>query len=393
MFQPKYIKQGKLLQKGVKKFLKYKQDIITDDQLEKIQARSEAFREALNRRDKEEVKRVAKELTKVCEKSVPEYRNSGLRENLEVLFVAIVIAVGIRAYFLQPFKIPTGSMQPTLNGIIGHDMASEPEFEVPGFGRRFWDRIQKGRKYLDFTMEREGVLEEVYEVTRAKFFTSTRFVFRDPSQDFSIPAPLKTLSEPNGFNIQQKLNLRPTANRRSIARSQGVRIPAGTVIARGFIDTGDQVLVDKVSYHFRTPRRGEVFVFNTRGIDRIHVDDPRQGSMHYIKRLAGIPGDNLRVEPPLLLIDGKEVTEPGFQKVMHDENYRPGYTLDMSASGLHIQEIQLNDEPGSKEYFAMGDNSGNSSDSRAWGSVPEANLVGPALVVYWPFTSHWGRIR
>ena len=79
-------------------------------------------------------------------------------------------------------------------------------------------------------------------------------------------------------------------------------LKAGEPILRGYFDTGDHVFVDKLSYHFMKPGRGDVFVFNTEtlptGENRMHEDGPSQ---FYIKRLAGLPGDTLRIDPPRLL--------------------------------------------------------------------------------------------
>ena len=86
-----------------------------------------------------------------------------------------------------------------------------------------------------------------------------------------------------------------------------------------------------------------------------------------------------------LYINGEIAQEKGFQKVMAREDGYRGYTL--APRGIH--DIVLGEE----EYFAMGDNSPNSSDSRAWGPVKENNLVGPALFVYLPFAHHFGPIR
>ncbi|MEM0897278.1 MAG: hypothetical protein AAGJ79_10360, partial [Verrucomicrobiota bacterium] len=89
-FQPKYIKQARLLQKGVKKFLKYKEDILSEEKRSKIDAASAEFDAAVDARDKKRVKETAEALTKVCEKAVPQHKNTALRENVEVIFVAFV---------------------------------------------------------------------------------------------------------------------------------------------------------------------------------------------------------------------------------------------------------------------------------------------------------------
>ena len=88
-------------------------------------------------------------------------------------------------------------------------------------------------------------------------------------------------------------------------------------IARGYVQTGDQVFVDKMSYNFVNPRRGDVFVFKTNGIRRIEVGlPPGIESQHYIKRLAGIPGDTLRIDSPFLFLNGRQAFERVFQRVM-----------------------------------------------------------------------------
>ena len=133
MFKPKYLKQGKLLRKGVKKFLHYKRDLISEEKLVGIESALVDFDAAMAAKNREEVEKVAKRLTGQCEKAVPSAPYSGIRENLEVIFVAVVIAIGIRAYVLQPFKIPTGSMQPTLNGIVATPLTDEEyEAQKPG---------------------------------------------------------------------------------------------------------------------------------------------------------------------------------------------------------------------------------------------------------------------
>ena len=78
-----------------------------------------------------------------------------------------------------------------------------------------------------------------------------------------------------------------------------IPVKAGQIIAQGFVESGDLVIVDKISYHFRKPTRGETFVFDTRNINEIH-DNNRGGEQdagsHYIKRCVGVPGDTLSID-------------------------------------------------------------------------------------------------
>src|ERR1700720_395072 len=131
MFTPRYVKHSKLLLRHAQKFLRYKRDVLDQSTAEEIELATHGLRAALQRRDRKETESRVEELDAKLHKLMPVNWESHWRENCEVFLVAIVVAVGIRSYFLQPFKIPTGSMQPTLNGIIGRPM--NPPTPLPNF--------------------------------------------------------------------------------------------------------------------------------------------------------------------------------------------------------------------------------------------------------------------
>ncbi len=394
-FTPRYLKHAQLLHKGVTRFINYKRDLLPAAKLDEIETLRRSLEDAMKTKNRERLKMLNEEINRVCEKAMPEAAPSEIADNVEVIFVAIVIALGIRAYIAQPFQIPTGSMQPTLNGITAEATAEDPSPGLVGWVSSFFSSTRHINVVSDHTGNLRG-REPLTEHRFLIFMPYCKLHFQD-GHTITIKSPktqlLNELQLIEHLNAQPILTGRDTPDRRwGRDLPGGLPVKEGQLLARGVVHNGDHVLVDKVSYHFRTPTRGEVFVFTTKHIDRINVP-PEQGSQHYIKRLAGLPGDLLDVQSPKLFINGKEAEEEGFKKVMQGTRNEPvngyrGYGFAENVGGV-INKINLHPE----DYFAMGDNSYNSSDSRVWGTVPERNLVGPALWCYWPITSHWGRIR
>jgi signal peptidase I len=405
MFTPKWKKEAQHLLKGAKKFVDYKRDLLKPDRVAEIDSRRADLLAAIKSADKAKVNEASKQLRAICENALPyEKPLNWLEENVEVMFVAIVIALGLRAYYLQPFRIPTGSMQPTLNGIIS---TPTPVAEWPSFPQRMIEKVLRGRSYVhvvndkdrQLALTREGRVD-IRDTQFMHFFSRSELRFTD-SKPLMLPAPSNPASQIGLGNAIQVAS-----------RNNGI-LPKGTVLCEGTIDSGDLVLVDKFSYHFRKPKRGEVFVFDTVGIRGIHErsGDQAAGS-HYIKRLCGVPGDTLAIQSPNLLVDGKIAKEPGIQRVIHGEGpfsiNSGGYVLADPREAQQAKKtisqylatpdstltLALQAVPGMREYAALGDNTGNSLDSRYWGPVKEFNLVGPAAFALWPFTTgHWGLIR
>src|SRR6266513_1037429 len=327
MFTTRYVKHSRLLLRHAQKYLRYKKDLLSASSREEIVTGLHSLRTALRDRDHDSIQDRAEALDKTLHKLTPVNWESHWRENCEVILVAIVVAVGIRSYLLQPFKIPTGSMQPTLNGIIGHPSTTP----VPNILRQIADFVILGRNYIDVVSRQDDQILQIEQKKFLFFFTFSRLICQQ--QNFLVYAPPETLT--HDFNV-----------------FAGRIYHRDEIIARGAVDTGDQVFVDKLSYNFVKPHRGDVFVFRTNHIPGI-PDDPETGAPFYIKRLAGLPGDTLRIEPPKLFVNGRLAEGYGFERVMSAKSpyrgYGPGARfLSSPDSTFTVPE---------HAYFALGDNS------------------------------------
>ncbi len=328
---------------------------------------------------------------------------SWVAEYLEVMVVALGVAFAVRGLFLQPFKIPTGSMEPTLYGIHFVDLAAAEE--VPGPLSRFIEFTSYSRRYVDLAVERSGYLESIRPGRSLPFFPVS--IVNIGGVDYRLPGGMDTVGKclpEKAREYLERLNLWMAL--RQQGRDVGAKpsppfFQENEVLAKGYLVSGDHLFVNRVSLHFRSPRRGDITVFTT---DDIRLPSGQKLSgRYYIKRLVGLPGDTLRIGVDNKLyvkrpgrsefeLVGSDVN-PTFARIYSSENGYHGYTHPGRNPLSPAQYLCSPEETyvvPADHYFMLGDNSANSQDSRYWGSVPRANLIGSASLVWWPLSERWG---
>lgn len=367
-FKPRYLKDANALADGATRMLRYKRDLLAPGKVADAEEAIASLRRAAATRNRDAVRERSVHLEKVMGKIIPHQPHSGWRENCEVILVAIIIAAGVRAYLVEPFKIPTGSMMPTLNGIVG----VPSDAPMPNPLERAFDLVVRGRSWFNVTATRDDVIVALRERSYLNYFTFTDIICEQGRYTvFASPDTLR-----HAFNLPE-----------------GRIIRRGEPIVRGYVDNGDFLLVNKMAYHFAPPAVEDVFVFRTTGIDLIQRTLPSGvSSQHYIKRIAGVAGDELRIDPPVLYIDGEPAQGTMFARIMSEKDGYRGYS-NGNAMFNYLTNPQATFRVPDNTLFALGDNSYNSSDSRYFGAVPERNVTGKGFVVFWPFSGRWGFIR
>jgi signal peptidase I len=139
-------------------------------------------------------------------------------------------------------------------------------------------------------------------------------------------------------------------------------VPSGSMLPT--IQIGDRMIVDKLSYDLHPVGFGNIVVF------RRPRSDPAPGYIHYlVKRVIGLPGQTIWSHDGRVYIDGKPIPEPFLPR-------------GVETTGIRRQRIPQG------EYFVLGDNRGDSVDSRVFGPVSRHLIVGRVILIYWPL-SQW----
>ncbi len=183
------------------------------------------------------------------------------REWLDTLVVAISVAMCFRAYFYQPFNIPTGSMQETLWGY--HTVAGVEKGAWDVFPLSFLKWAWTGEKVVDYKAPVSGTVRV------------------QPRNDGFANVCVGTSREV--FKL-------PTDACRALV---GKYVRAGETLWKGSVVSGDFIFVNRWLWNFRRPRNGDVMIFSTTGIEKL-----QQGT-HYIKRLKAKPGETYELEHPV----------------------------------------------------------------------------------------------
>jgi signal peptidase I len=396
-FFSKTVRQATAMRKHVQKLLNHQRDILSAQAIEGVKGGIRDLQNAIDSKvDNAGLEKQMESMEKTANKWLKPYPNAAWRENVEVLLVALSVAMGIRTFFLQPFKIPTGSMQPTLYGVTHENLIDRPEYKFP----TGWERVRewfKGVSYVHVVAKNDGRLRVdqplkllIFSIKQTLWIGDTAYTLWFPP-DFGAP-PAGTLEGRADLHNGQEFH-------------------SGDEVVKLRVRAGDHLFVNRLAYNFRVPKRGEIVVFDTRGITRL---DPEQQNTFYIKRLCGLGGETLSLKPDYtvvhipnigtaqaghLVVNGKELSA----STAHFENVYSFYGAGRGTKVLEYQDYHYFGHgllrelgPGQevhvadRHYFVMGDNTFNSSDSRFWGDFPVEKVIGKSFFVYWPLSERFG---
>jgi signal peptidase I len=354
------------------------------------------------------------------------YPQGILSEYIDFIVVAAIVILGIRAYFVQAMVIPTNSMWPTYYGLTAETFP--PGSNAPGPAARVL-------RFLAFGAVRKEIKAPESGTLSATFFFDTKghphlvekraserswlgLTNKELEYTLSIdhhPVPIRFPEDFHDFDqvfmetyfpreqvFRERWQEEAAAGRiksvilttatnqsyRAYELELGVHVKKGEPLIRFDLMRGENVFVDRFSYHFIKPKVGSAFVFETGNIpSAMAIGLPDE---YLIKRLVGEAGDTLEIREPVLYRNGKPI-EGADAFVKNAKRVGPyrGY-FNLPESPRHLLSAGQTITVPAHSLFALGDNSEISEDGRYWGFVPESEVIGRPIFIYYPFTKRWG---
>lgn len=386
-FLSKTVREAVAMRRHVWKLLQHQRDILKPDEIKAVESAIAVLQGALGDGvARPMLKTYIMRLEAAANENLKPYPFSGWRENVEVLLVALAVAMGIRTFFLQPFKIPTGSMQPTLYGVTSENLRGRKDVVIP----KGWDRVRQwfsGVSYVKFTADQDGQLNRIDPPIKILIFNIKQTIW--------FAGRAHTIWFPPDYGGAKLLD--------RIDAKVGDFFRAGKEVINLKVNSGDHLFVDRLTYNFRRPKRGEIIVFETKGIYRLPQDQ------FYIKRLVGLGGDSIQIGSDRHVVINQtnrlSAETPHFEFVYGFDPSKPprdshfsghvnqsvaesfGYSYPLSP--LFQDGSSILDVP-ERQLLVFGDNTMNSKDSRDWGAFSENNVIGRSCFVYWPLSKRFG---
>lgn len=380
--------------KSVLKALRISEDLLTAEEISNIKEKDAQLRQALlSGSSEEELQAAIESVEQATNACIKPYPNATLRDIFEVALVTVAIALATRTFLIQPMKIPTSSMQPTLYGVTGTNLKNIPDAQIPGFFGRFVDKWFYGISYHHLVAECNGILNAIEPPQNVlPFVKKQRYLIGNKWHTMWFP-PTTLPAYGSTVNYQAALYS---------GLKIGDAFKAGEDVIKLKVKTGDHLFVNRLLYNFRKPKLGEIIIFETSGIEGLQQDT------FYIKRLVGNENDTISIgDDHHLVINGKRVdaSTPNFE-IIYGFDPKAPYIPDHYFGHVNAQTSRENgnnmnmlpefeDANGvfkvpPKHVFAMGDNTMNSSDSRAWGDFERSKIIGRSGFIYWPISERWG---
>ena len=463
-FISKRLREAREEYKQVSKLLEAQRDLLKPQAIEEIEfCLKKLNQESRGEINHETFKEAREELLKTAEQKLLAYPDAQYRDWIEMFLVVATLVLTFRAFFFQPFKIPTGSMQPTLYGITAIDLNKIESEQLKATARDgllnidgdFFSKNDTGRT-ISFKNGNSAIITKVNSsdeiLIKPSLNTSDQSFRLEPANKpnikqkiinffrgishYSLKAsgnwsliniqPPKTIIpfiskqtiefvDESGNSINKTIWFPPIRGTDPMLKMPGTYDPRsnrpfiskyefekGENVFNFQLKTGDHLFVNRMTYNFRKPKRGDISVFTISqdSIPSKSLNAPAKETF-YIKRLVGLGGESIHLGTDhQLVVNNSRVdsTHRGFE-------FLYSFSKDLDTNGTNIWRIPRNAPTDSvysghlpmpgfhygqtinvtpNHYLIFGDNSINSLDSRAWGELPQENVIGHSSFVYWP---------